>query len=741
MKHLGKAFTLVLVNLFSFSAIAQVVFEPINDVIILDGELQYSSPWGGGLNSAQYSKADLDGDTKEELIIYDRSGRVFQIFKEQDQSYVPANELCVLLPEIPDGWVLFVDYDSDGKKDIFSNGDRGIVVYQNISEENQAATWRKVADPLLTTGFSGKINLIANAADVPAITDIDSDGDVDILVYNFAIGGYIRYNKNLSVEMYGHADSLEYEITTRAWGQFEECDCNLFAFSGETCDDLSNGRVMHPGGKALLAFDSDGDGDKDLLVGHEQCIELYFYENMGDLDSAYMVDFSNMFPDATKPANFHIFPAAYFEDLDFDGIRDLVVTPSFEENVDFKIDFANSNWMYKNVGSNENPNFEFSNGGLLQEDQVDLGEYSVPALYDINASGTIDLIVAANGFWNGENYTGFLTVFQNTGTPEEPAFTQSDDDYLNLSSLELTNPSVQFVDFTGDSVPDLLYSGYELASFEPRSILFPNQASPDEPARFLFEEQVSISLPRSATINDVPTYFDVDEDGYPDLLLAKRNGALEYYRNKADDSFELIDDAFLGIERDFSQERLNLVASIADLDNDDRADLLVTDATGAGRVYFQFQEQMSGNTTAIPMVYENEISEQEVDLKFDAKSWLATADLYDQGTESIISGGLRGGLQFFRNTSVGSPGDNPNELDVKLYPNPLFDTDLLNIRANQDVTVEVVSVIGQLLKEPFSLNKFTGTVLDIGNLSNGPYILRTISKSGTSKSQLFIIHR
>jgi hypothetical protein len=78
---------------------------------------------------------------------------------------------------------------------------------------------------------------------------------------------------------------------------------------------------------------------------------------------------------------------------------------------------------------------------------------------------------------------------------------------------------------------------------------------------------------------------------------------------------------------------------------------------------------------------------------------------------------------------------------VNVFPNPLFDTDELNIRTNQDVTVELVSVLGQRMREPFTINKFTGTILDIGHLQNGPYILRTINDGGESFSKLFLIHR
>jgi hypothetical protein len=720
---------------------SQIILEPLHDIEVSDGENFYETPWFGGLNAGQYNKADLDGDGLEELIIYDRSSRTFQIFKQEEKKYVTANDLCVFLPDVPDGWILFVDYDQDGKKDIFSNGERGVIVYKNTTAENQTSQWEKVADPLLTTGFSGNINLIANASDVPAITDIDGDGDIDILVYNFAIGGYIRFNKNLSQERYGHSDSLQYEIYTRSWGEFEECECNLFAFNGETCNDLSGGRVTHPGGKALLAFDADGDGDKDLLVGHEQCIELYFYENMGDRDSAYMVDYSNVFPEATTPANFHIFPAAYLEDLDFDGIKDLVVTPSFEENYEFKIDYGNSNWFYKNTNTDDNPDFNYQRSDFMQQNGIDLGENAVPALADIDGDSKLDLLVAANGFWNGEYFSGYVSVFDNSGSKDNPSFTVESGDYLNLSTMNLINPNVQLVDFTGDSLPDLVYSGFVLQDFDKQSWLIPNRGSAGQAMDFDINTRVQIQLPDDASIGDTPHFYDVDADGYPDLLLGKQSGALEYYRNRSDNTFQLEDPAFLGIEIDFSRERLNLVASVGDLDQDGKSDLMVTDATGMGRVYFEFQDQMNDTPVSISMVYKNSRTEQEEWIKFDSKSWLVSADIFNQGAEGIIAGGIRGGLQIFRNTSIGNGGNNPNALEVRLFPNPLFNSGVIKIKSNEDVTIELYSILGQKMLEPFSVKKFSATVLDVANLRNGSYILRTVGNSGASQAQLFLIHR
>ncbi len=720
-------------------AAGQFVLDPLRDIPFSDGEKQWALPWGGGLNAAQYNKADLNGDGVEELIIYDRSAKIYLIFKIENQKYVPASELFVLLPPIPDGWVLFVDYDGDGKKDIFSNGDRGIIVFKNIGQPDQPVQWKKVADPLFTTGFSGKINLIANSADVPAIADIDSDGDIDILVYNFAIGGYIRYNKNLSMELYGHADSLEFEINTRSWGEFEECDCNIFAFSGETCADLSGGRVMHPGGKALLAFDADGDGDKDLLVGHEQCIELYFYENMGDKDSAYMVDFSNMFPETTTPANFHVFPAGYYEDLDFDGIKDLIVTPSFEENYDFKIDFAHSNWFYKNSGTDDNPTFSFQQNNFLQGEGLDFGENSVPACIDLNADGKSDFLVAANGYWNGDNYSGYVVQVSNIGSPQNPSFVVASYDYLQLSSLNLLNPIINLVDFNGDGAPDLIYTGTVPQNFKLESWVFLNNAAAGAPVDFNFSSKTLFTLPATAGPGDSPAFADVDGDGYIDLLLGKRNGALEYYRNKSDNSFELIDGAFLGIERDFSQQRLNLVASVVDVDLDGKHDLIVTDATGEGKIYFEFKD-WGTNADFVELAYQNSVTAQNEKVKFDSRAWVTAADLFGLGSQSLIIGGIRGGLQFFKNNETGSAG-NDTKVEVKLYPNPVFQSQNLSIKSNRDVTIELISLLGQRLSEPFMVRKYNMAMLDVSHLVNGPYILRSVASDGVSSAQLLLIQR
>ena len=446
---------------------AQALFQYQADVPLEVNNQFLHNPWAGGINSAQFNKVDLDNDGTDELLVYDRSANTFLIYQEINGVYVLNNDLDYVLPRFNAGWIVFADYDGDGKKDIFNNGERGIVVYKNVSKTQGPAQWKMVANPLSTTGFSGKINLIANAADIPGIADIDNDGDLDILVYDFAVGGTIRFNKNMSEELYHNADSLDFEIDNRRWGDFDECQCNLFAFGDQTCADIESGRVAHVGGKSILTIDNDGDGDKDLLLGHEICEELYFFQNDGDTSHAHFTGFSVQYPNAEHPANMYIFPAGFYEDVDFDGVKDLLVSPNVYSNIGFMMDLRHSSWLYHNAGENGHPDFQYVENNFLQDDMLDLGEKAVPALVDYDADGDFDLVVAANGFKLGGAYVGYVSLLENTGTPTDPSFQLAQQDLLNLSSLQWNNPRIVFSDFNGDGALGFVLFGHR-AQFHQR---------------------------------------------------------------------------------------------------------------------------------------------------------------------------------------------------------------------------------------------------------------------------------
>src|SRR5690606_22089379 len=119
-----------------------------------------------------------------------------------------------------------------------------------------------------------KVNLQLQDDDLPAIADVDGDGDLDILNIQWA-GNTIEFHENLSMDNYQTCDSLEFVRVTRSWGSFRECDCGSFSFNGHPCPPNSGGRVKHAGGKSLLTSDLNGDQKQDILFTEAECTQIF----------------------------------------------------------------------------------------------------------------------------------------------------------------------------------------------------------------------------------------------------------------------------------------------------------------------------------------------------------------------------------------------------------------------------------------------------------------------------------
>lgn len=79
--------------------------------------------WIGGLNTCQIHRFDLNSDQIEDLIIFDRHGNRLLTFvndgSDSEYAYSFEPEYIDKFPKT-EQWIQFVDYDNDGKKDIFT---------------------------------------------------------------------------------------------------------------------------------------------------------------------------------------------------------------------------------------------------------------------------------------------------------------------------------------------------------------------------------------------------------------------------------------------------------------------------------------------------------------------------------------------------------------------------------------------------------------------------------------------
>ena len=540
--------------LFPYSVLAQFTYNIDQSIPVeVNGKI-LRNPWAGGLNAPQVSTMDLNADGKADLIIFDKTVSRIRTFLAGDNSYHYAPDYESLFPPEINSFVILRDYNCDGKKDLFTFGQIGVLVFQNVTQPGKPLALKKLSfynsdtglksEVLLTLGFSGKINLLPGTNDLPNFTDMDGDGDLDVLNMRFVSPSSAEYHKNFSMERYGRCDSLDLERQTQNWGGFEECSCGKIAF-GKTCAQLG-GRAEHTGGKAFLTLDLDNDGDRDLLYSEESCTRIYYMENQGNSTLAVMNGVS-LFP-ATSPVGIQIFPAPYLEDLDFDGKTDFIASSNLAARADLTTNFLQSFWFYKNTGTNQLPSFTYVKNNFLQEDMIEVGDFSAPAFTDIDQDGDKDLFI---GRYVNDHLRGSILYYENSGTASAPSFKLITDDFLGLSFRPLYNIKPQFIDFDKNGGIDLVITAtniqtgttnlYYILSSSSNASTFGGQS--------LQSANVTIGINENITMNDI------DEDGKVDMLIGKSTGSLEYWRNTGN-NYSLANNKFLGLGESVTRQNM-----------------------------------------------------------------------------------------------------------------------------------------------------------------------------------------
>lgn len=653
------------------------------------GGVKMTNPWGGGLNASQFLKMHLNNDADEDLVVYDRTNSKVSTFlagpdprNPGKKTFIHAPYYETLFPPV-DNWMILADYNGDGLKDLFASTSLGIVVYQQVKTGN---TWafKQMREVLYTKGFSGNINMQVSGTDIPAITDVDDDGDLDLLTFDFS-GTYIELHQNLSMEKFGVPDSLGtqaspvFQRNGDCWGNFHkgtgedfvvgvDCDVVTNPSNRRTAEDPSNGRILHAGNSILL-HDLNGDGTKDMLAGHVSNDHISFLPNSAKGIIANFTGFSNTYP-AVDPVVMHIFPAGFYEDVDFDNVKDLLIAPSIPANDINRTDFKSSGWYYHNEGTSDKPVFKLVQKNFLQDNMIDVGENAAPAFFDVDGDGDLDMLIGTGGNPVQNGFKGSLWYLKNNGTPAEPDFTVESQDYLELlSKLSVYNIKPQWADFNGDGVPDLGFAATAGATLKLEFRYIPNKGSSSGAAQLNVADAVSIALPVELQIGDSPYFYDADGDGDLDLLVGKTQGNIYYYTNTGSNTqytFKLETDSFAGVGINFAG-RFSQVA-VADFDLDGKPDLATVDHTGSIRVFRNADwgkwTERDGSLLSV--------NGKAGNVHFGNYLALAVADLNGDKKPDVAIGNNAGGVRLLTNIlPVSVTGVEPGDAgEVKVFPNP-----------------------------------------------------------------------
>jgi hypothetical protein len=753
-----KLFLLLLVCGLDFQSFAQSFFFSIDTAVKVESNGKHLfNPWAGGLNAAQFSTIDLDGNGMEDLLVFDRATNKATTYlatpNDTGYSWIHHPEYEFLFPGL-EGWILLRDYDGDGLKDIFTEaalqyGGKGIRVFRNAGPPDGKPVFKLVAQELATTSFSGSvIPLTVPSGDLPSVVDTDGDGDLDVLTFELG-GGFVEFHQNMSMEDTDAPDSFIFRKTSGCWGGFYEgSGCNQFEF-GVACrpeeDDQTNApepsSVKHTG-ITVTAFDANGNGLMDLMIGQVHCTNMPLLINTGSRQSPAITSADTSFPSNTQKLNLYVFPAAFYEDVTFDGKKDLLVgvnTPVNEENL---INFSKSAWLYENISASEAPEFAYRKENFLQSDMIDLGENANPAFADYDGDGDLDLFIGNYGQRHSDgNFYATVSLFENTGTPASPAFKLVTNDYLDLSALRYSRLKPIFTDLNVDGKVDfVLVNAYSGNTSDIKYIL--NTAPQNAP--FQYNSSDIQRLPIEIGTEDSPAFYDVDGDGNVDVVLATSRGRLQYFQNTDSNTspqYILAVDNFGGITDNLNKS--NPKITIADMNNNGMPELIAGDRSGTLSIYPDFTADLNANFNVVTQTLYNPL-QQQIQENIQSKFHLspAVADLDGDGQPEIILGNKGGGLTFLKNMGqnpLSAPEAKSAQNLLKFYPNPTANS--VNFTSGKEAKLSIYAITGQLILDDIQLQTNTSHTIDVSGFAPGVYILKFSAKNGPVQINRLLIAR
>ncbi len=725
---------MVILLIFSTNLISQPVKLYQDSSIIVDiAGNRLMNAWTGGFNAPVFADMDLNGDGKLDLIVFDWVNRnVFRMNcfvnngSTTSNPWILAPQYSKLFPKGLEGWIRTFDYDCDGDLDLFSyyvSG--GMELFKNNYSISNGLSFDQIPIVLDTHYGSFQTPIYVSRVDMPALTDLENDGDMDILA--FSIGGnFFENNKNLAKDSNLNCNNLNaiYNING-CWGYFytnaSYNTASIYPAASGTCsllpanpfrtkqEEEKLSQYRH-NGSATLALDIDGDNDKDLIIGDVGGSNLLFVQNCGVPDSAFVCAYDSIFPSYNVPVNQSgsLFPAPYYFDVDNDGRKDLIAANFVPGSENY-----NNVQLYKNTTNNTTNVFSYITNRFLANTMIDVGSSAHPVLTDIDGDGLNDLIIG-NDFYS-KPLKSKIAFFKNIGTVSKAKFHLVTDDLDSISNLGLQGLYPTFGDLDNDGDVDLII-GEDGGSL----IFYQNIGSATVP-NFVFSQAnyQSISVSSAAT----PQLIDVDRDGKLDLLIGNRIGKLSYYRNTGSLNIPI----FTLITNNFGLVNVsggNIVglSSPCLYNNNGSYELLVGSQSGYLYHYTNIDGNLAGTFTLTDSMFQN---------IYEPSHCVPTvADVDGDSKYDVIVGNLMGGVVLYTQNVILSVEDNPKQGSTffNVFPNPVNDILYLQFDDKNQTTkifIEIMDVLGNIVFK--SESKSFNDELNISNLSSGTYIVRALN--------------
>lgn len=722
-----RLFTILLIAAAHFSQGQQVAFQFQDTVGVFEGTDSLNMAWAGGMNSTHWSHIQLNYDGRMDLIVFDKAGRRWLPFENIDVegqlTYRYAPQYISSFPVIRN-WAVFRDYNNDGRMDLWCHTNAGIAVYRNDGNPTDGLSFTYALNtPQLFTDYGTGIpvNLYVASTDIPGIDDIDGDGDLDVVTFSI-LGTSVEYHTCMSQELYGHSDSLVYELGDDCWGKFKESFSNNDIYL-DTCDsDLTGGanRPRHAG-SSIAIRDLNGNGNMDCVLGDITFTNGNMLTNTGTPDDAFMSAQDPLFPSNDVPVNIELFPGFHWVDVDRDGDRDMIVSP----NIDGGAENLKSTLFYDNIGTESNPDFSYQQDDFFQDRMIEVGEGAFPRLVDLNGDNLLDLAIGNYGTMNnGTISEPRMALYLNTGTAIRPQFTLHSEDFGGLSSLPFPVGLIpSFGDLDNDGDVDMI-----VGDGNGNVHYFNNTAGSGNLANFVLTTANldGIDVGNMAA----PELADLDRDGDLDLMIGHSIGRIHYYENTGSATsfqFSHVTDSLGSIDMSTLWYFLGYAFPNA-VDRNGTWELYVGGAPGNVSRYNNIDNNLNGVFT--------EADTALIGLYRPGRPSPAVADLNADGRLDVILGNYSGGVQYYAgiNPQDISTPELPEQTLWTLFPNPASERlQIAGLFEDAKVDIAIYDLHGRQVLS----SAYHGT-MDISGLSGGYYLVQVLQGDRLEVHRLLI---
>ena len=494
----------------------------------LTGESNPFNGIGGG-NFFGVTLGDVDGDGDADMVL-SRLGGDFRFFENTGTSTSPAFTERTGSANPFEGINIggfakssLGDVDGDGDLDLYASPGYQINLILNTGSTTSPAFSLQSSEnnPLsgLNTGNQG----------APSIVDLDSDGDADVVVGQ-QNGSFRLFKASaaapsttpgviLVISASTGSETLGTQITVTAVSDFKQSSSQTVTLgvsgTGITSGDFTSDATITIGANqtrgtvtftvkddllnegvetATLSLSNPSEG---LTLGSSTTQNITITEDY-DVDGAVLPTYTEQ-TGAANPLNgfdagAYVVPT--FGDVDGDGDQDLIAG---KNNGTFS--------FFRNTGTATNPVFAEVTGGESPVNGLNAGNYSTPALVDLDGDGKLDLVSGT---------LGDVRFFRNTGTLTSPTFSElsgSSNPFNGIGGGNFFGVTLGDVDGDGDLDMVLSRLGGNFRFFE-------NTGTSTSPA---FTERTGSANPLNGiTIGGFgkSTLGDVDGDGDLDLFAS-----------------------------------------------------------------------------------------------------------------------------------------------------------------------------------------------------------------------------